>query len=610
MKRRDPTAGFTKSPSESDEKISNGMPKYLEKFKRDWDAFENRIKLPLVRQLSARTKRRISELPPPSDNEVKKTEKIYNNIVNMSGDKAYERLVNISNANRAKSYKKEAEPLLTDIYEESESFSSESLFFKRKDLFGSDIYTVANDSTQYFEKLARKRIKENLRKEHFNRSLELSKAKSKPNVDGNSVYSGIVFDKPLLLPDPSNNRSLPPIQFKSELADYINRKSSVNNSSVFSSSVLASASHTIGASKSTPHLLTVHTSGARKSRSAQATTDSGSLEGTQDFTGSVTELMSPIESASNHMNSNLNEFFQFESKEGELGEEYHSVLEETKESGDDVIMDYLHTREDAAKELEELRRREEERERFLNKWKSKLLDHHGVDVDAEYNERRLLGKAIDYLFYHLHTHRLKDAIDKLKQHVVQSNRDRRLRSVGLLVRVSRGFIARKHVRAIRINIAIQREARRKEMEARRALEHRSALRILFCYKSMLLRRYIATAIERRRAATCIQRVYRGRLGRLLAVRQAEWRRTLGRSAVKLQTLLRMLLAKRQVGTAAALFHCHATVPARKAINLLHWIGFYLCFDTAYALCPFIVIEISDFQENVLRWGHMSVHVYV
>ena len=550
--------------------IDPPLPDHLERFKNDWELFQNRIRLPLVRQLSARTKRRISQLPPATDNVIQKSIEIQKTLENSrASGTIYQRLTRIADTARAKAYRVYADPKLEDIYTNVNKVDH-GLLMSPLGISDENIdFSVENSSTSYYDRLFRRKEKE----ERMRISLL-----GVENTVG-TPHKRTAMRSPSLSQEtnapartlPRNHASLPPLQFRSELAEYVLQKSAANSipnrtggernnrllgeetavgqrpgpleKNVFpplshdpsgGSGLQGAEKGSANAPKEVPGNASVPTSSASSSGNIPENS-CADLDLSSAHTATVTL---PASSPNNQVDTRT--------LANNLLRNYVPVLEETFREGTKVRSAYESALVQMSLAEEAQEKSKQKSEAMLDMWKADLLDRSGVNVDAAFNEKRRLGNACEIFFYQFYISRLKAAISKMKWNTVLVNRQRRQAGSALLIRVVRGFLSRKHVRAIRRNIQIMKEAAEKLRQQEEMKRHRAARAILMCWKTVQACRLLRAALLKKQSAIQIQRVVRGRAGRKLAKKRVEYLRMLHKCATVIQCLWRMVHARKQV----------------------------------------------------------------
>ena len=190
--------------------------------------------------------------------------------------------------------------------------------------------------------------------------------------------------------------------------------------------------------------------------------------------------------------------------------------------------------------------RKEDTQIFMDNWKGSLIDQLNVHVDPDFSKARTYGEAVNMIIYYTYISRVKMIFKHWKKWLKWANTVRRINAGALLVRVSRGMLARKEVFTIRENIRLQKEAEELEAKRRYVFANYMSRRISRRYKKYKRRCLFLWNLKRKEAATLIQKRVRIILAKLRVIRIIEWNALCYYSSTKIQVRWRMVLAKRNL----------------------------------------------------------------
>lgn len=183
---------------------------------------------------------------------------------------------------------------------------------------------------------------------------------------------------------------------------------------------------------------------------------------------------------------------------------------------------------------------------YLNEFSAKVKDEMGIDLNAKYNRLRKFRQCLQVLLLHMMHCRQRAAFLKwwdvtlmLRKRVMRNAASRIYRAL------HSGILWRKQQEQARYEALQQADQERRE-KANRAFVFRNASTITRSIRRYVKRKRLWRLIKLRRAATHIQRIYRGWCGRRRFERlwQAYLRRKL--AVIRIQCLVRMRLAHRRV----------------------------------------------------------------
>eukprot|EP01041_Mallomonas_annulata_P004815 gene4815-9605_t len=566
------------SKSKNEEKKGRLPPK-LEAFKAGWAAHNDRIQPPLYQQLSPRSRRKISQLPPPTDIELNECEKLAKKGEQISGDKIYMSLDKISNDTRAKSYKDTNKDIKNMNSEPS--LSSTSAMWRPVD--PDHEVSLDKSSSSYFDKRAKTLELEQLRQKS-RRATDRDNDNDNHHMDSeqqmSSSSTNFEYDHEPILPSLTENISYrtTPIQIQSELTMYLDTKRPSSMTSLYrhrhSSASLeetmlspphddpAGGGGGISSQTQTQSPTRVP---SRPRPSAKRRRPPSSLpvirasspdqlveRGNQPvmpfgspFRDGRSTLLSPDSSLLNPLCADdLAGLETIYPEDADLGlfEHYRPLLLETTVNAEKLVQSYSAMQS----ELRDAVRSRDSHMKRLDPWKAEVYDKDGIDVDPAFNRQRLFGKAIDTLFYHMSTLLVRHTFGVLKRHMISTNQRRRFAAIVLLTRVVRGFIARTHMYKIRHNKQIQQRAVERRAKEWQDKQSWSSLIILLAWRFSRTRQNIEFRRRLNRAAVRIQSVGRGFIARQSLASRREKKQRMHVSAVRIQCLWRMQLAAREL----------------------------------------------------------------
>jgi hypothetical protein len=144
----------TTSSKDMETRNRKRLPKHIEDFKRDYEQLNaSRINLPVLSQLSPRTKRKIAQLPPPNKDEIAEIVKIQNELREVNTSNAYLKITEISDLNLAKMHRnKQDDNNKHDI--DLEIFNSK---YKRQMPSADNPIVLEKQSTAFLDRLEKDR---------------------------------------------------------------------------------------------------------------------------------------------------------------------------------------------------------------------------------------------------------------------------------------------------------------------------------------------------------------------------------------------------------------------------------------------------------------------
>jgi len=183
---------------------------------------------------------------------------------------------------------------------------------------------------------------------------------------------------------------------------------------------------------------------------------------------------------------------------------------------------------------------------YLNLFSAKVLDETGLDLNKEYNKIRNYTIYLMQLSYHFYVQRMRAGFMQFHAQFAKIRAARIQRASEVVFRaVKLGvYLLTKTEKSRRANAQFEAEAKRlRELEALHRAKVKIIHRAMFLYTKM---RHIRQLLRRRRAATSIQRRVRGVIGRRVALEWKILHAFLSRHALVIQCAYRCRLARRKV----------------------------------------------------------------
>lgn len=185
---------------------------------------------------------------------------------------------------------------------------------------------------------------------------------------------------------------------------------------------------------------------------------------------------------------------------------------------------------------------------YLNLFSAKVLDETGLDLNKEYNKIRNYTIYLMQLSYHFYVQRMRAGFMQFHAQFAKIRAARIQRASEVVFRaVKLGvYLLTKTEKSRRANAQFEAEAKRlRELEALHRAKVKIIHRAMFLYTKM---RHIRHLLRRRRAATSIQRRARGVIGRRIALEWKILHAFLSRHALIIQCAYRCRSARRKVNT--------------------------------------------------------------
>lgn len=192
-----------------------------------------------------------------------------------------------------------------------------------------------------------------------------------------------------------------------------------------------------------------------------------------------------------------------------LADAYAPVLKTKTETAQKVLQGFTESLQEHERVLRAKEKVDTQHSNYVDDMKVHFYENMGLDVDKDFNKRRLFGKATKCLLYSVYSLRTKMAFERFHSQAVLATKALRARCGLIMTRVVRGFVARRFVRAKRHMLELQKEAERLAEEAHQAKLNAMASLLTWALRWKLVR----TRIARRSAAVAIQRLIRGAIAR-------------------------------------------------------------------------------------------------
>lgn len=547
------------------------LPPHLQTFKKDFERLqEKKIKLPTIhQQLTPRTRKRISQLPPASEKETSAVEKYVSLAKSISGSKAYENLADAVTKSRIKAQRRqiyEPEQMVENEGKTRGGGAGERVLMplpSLADLGLSQEDLTRHDSTAFFAKLEEYR-----KQDAIKASIALRWA---PSGEDDTVASSLD-------------------------AGGVSILGGGNNSSVAETH----ASKQYPFDSDLTSLLAQKASGRKPpNESAIQVKEQEGEPGSSSTSDVYRKLYSSISETNERGQLVYDDYGNLRPKT--LATSYSEVFDEASQVHGSISTRFQHLqREFTTARVHKMQFIKAEKS-LLDEIKTRCYDDLGLDLDSKFTAVRIASKAVNMMMFYMVEVRLKGSFLKLKEQTRLASIARRERASRLLNRVGRGMLARADVRKLRRMVYSAREHERRTVETR-STEYRKAASCI----TRAIRLYTRMKIIRRRrrqrlAATCIQRRIRGIIARVRVYRLQNWNEWLRLNAVKIQCMARQRFARRRaavlrkirtvkmweadaaisqkmkaehlrrVGAAAYIIHCYRAYKIRRKLKIIiYW----------------------------------------
>lgn len=446
------------------------LPQHIDHFKKQYEKlYDKRIKLPLIRQLSPRSQRKLTQLPPPTDYDLQRAASLEKMATKKDTPKLYAKINSISSKHRLKALRDgSAIPSLdTSIHRilTQKSFQS-----------SEKPVNVASDSTNYFRSVEERKHCKQVQIENM------------ASVDSASVVSDEATSL-LRGGTPAQRPHSPDIYpFQTPLTEFLGHHSS------------------------SPQLL----------RSDSIASNVSNL----------TEIDRPRTVQQKQLT--------------DIQKAYQPVFNEAAAVASKLASTYDKIQEVKHAEKKKAKAVNREHLKFLDSWKTSIIDGLGVTLDSKFTYERKFGQCLRVLFFYVYLGNIRITFRRWIEFKIMANAHRRSQAALTLTRVARGMLGRIQVREMRENIRKQREAEERFERQRQALRNYKARRIAMCWKRHKQYQRRKYREMRSRAATSIQRHVRGVQGRAYALWYRHYLAKKLRSTIVIQSAWRMYKAKRRV----------------------------------------------------------------
>jgi hypothetical protein len=233
-------------------------------------------------------------------------------------------------------------------------------------------------------------------------------------------------------------------------------------------------------------------------------------------------------------------------KSSDIRGAYMPVLQEATDIANDIISKVQSVK--VIKQMNDVSKINniENHTKFMNKWKSSLLDELGVNVDPEFSKYRLTLSSVQLFFYYFRSIQITHAFSKWKIWLLHCNQYRMYNAAAFINRVLRGYMARVMVRNIRHHIKLQHEAEIEQEKQRQIFRNYQVVKISRTWKRYKRRKIRKEKQLRFQSAVRIQRRVRGMMGRDRARRYRKFLEKQLSCSVTIQCWWRQILARRKV----------------------------------------------------------------
>jgi hypothetical protein len=492
------------------------IPEHILQFKKDWEEVqENRLRLPLLRQLSPRSRKKASLLPPPNAREIAKLSEYEKLAKSQQSPFLYKELSGIARKEQIKMY--QSGGATSPLRQQQRNEEGGSVFKKpNQDVLSGEKKEIAvlQTSTAVYDDVKARRAR---KLEQQNRVSVFATPE-----DGFSDASSSVTTKRPISP------KVKAYPFQTELAKMV---SSADHKQTHAAATPVAAG-SLGKGRKPPS--SAHPSSSsppRQQRQQQQEKGQGQQQ---------------QEKGQGQQQQEKGQGQQHQEQDNILQREYIPLLQELTSATNELLQSYGTVAKEYNDQSHRTHQQKKENTLFLNSWKSSLLEELGVDVDPVYNARVKYGRAVTMLIYYTVTMKLKFALGQWKHFTTETNRRRRLRAGELLVRIGRGMLSRREVRERRWLHQQQREAEEEYERQRMIFRSFMAYKITKVWKRYQKRKQRKLRDRRRRACVLIQTTARGMLARAHVRWLRSYRQQCLISSIKIQCAYRIHLAKRKV----------------------------------------------------------------
>lgn len=475
-------------PTNTCSPIDIDIPEHILQFKKDWEeVHENRLRLPVLRQLSPHLRKKASLLPPPNSRDLAKLSEYEKIGKTHNSPHLYNQLNEIARKDQIKRYQTGVPLIQTQTVSD---MKTEPIFKRERDLLNDkkEIVLGHNSTSVYDEVKARKARKVE--------QLHRVSVFATPD-DGWSDDSSSVSKRPI-------SPKIKSYPFQTPLANMIT-----------AADTNPSDSSPVTKGRCPPPQPEGKGLGVSSKKASLKDT-----EATEEVMLSTQDIVK---------------------------KEYVPLLQQLTDATNELLKSYGTVAKEYNHQALRQHQAKKENTQFMNHWKTSIYDELGVDVDPIYTAKVKYGRAVTMIIYYTITMKLKFAISQWKDFTREMNRRKKIWAGALLTRIGRGMLSRMAVRQMKYLRQKQREAE-EEYERQRAIFRNFMCRkITKVWKRYLKRKQRKIRERRRKACVLIQAHVRGMLARIYVVWLRQYRQKCTQSAVKIQSTYRMHLAVRKVG---------------------------------------------------------------
>ena len=157
---------------------------------------------------------------------------------------------------------------------------------------------------------------------------------------------------------------------------------------------------------------------------------------------------------------------------------------------------------------------EKAHEPWMDAYKWGLHDDIGLDIDAKFMQKQLAEKAIRLMMFYIMEVQLKNAFTFLRDQTRRVANAKLLNAAATINRVGRGMLARNKCKLLMRMMRERLEAQRKKEKYAAAYQRKMGRIITRNVRLYAKMRVVKQNLRKRRAATLVQRIVRGKLARV------------------------------------------------------------------------------------------------
>ena len=511
------------------------IPDHIRQFREEWEsATENRIKLPVIRQLSPRTRKKVSLLPPPNAIDLKKLESFETVAAERVSPHFYKDL-------KDRAVREEMSRMRQGVFTMQDISAKHApsphhatgKYAKYMSDDESDM-SVSFDSAAFFNDVR-------------DRQMRQKKAGSRAKLVGGELSDD---DNSSKSPQRPASPKLSAYPFQTGLTSFLSRQAQQGSSPGRGGSLSGSEYSPLSRGSAEEYLSPKKCCALRQpSVTGGGTVASSSKQSAETCVRDKRVDLEPRNRKPALLSTQSVRALEAIYKPLDasfLHSLYDPVLQEATTVANEALSTYGRVAQAFDKNQQQSHHRRKNHDTFMSNWKTGLLEDIGLDIDPAHNTRVKYGKAITLVIYHLIIVKFKHAIEIWKHFVFKANKLRRDRAARLLGRVCRGMLARQMAAEMRINRQRQREAEQKFERQRRAFQNFMSRRIALAWRRH--RKWQSKKLRRLRyvAARTIQKRARGNSGRAYARWYRMYKERCLASCIIVQSVWRMYKAKRRV----------------------------------------------------------------